>query len=160
MTFLGGALVGVLIGFGAAILLTLRGGKHRGDGPRPGARRSVPTVLAALALVVAAAAFVRSGRHDGRADTGGSTTTSTTARDTAPTTTPVTAPRATVSVPNVVGLARETAVEKLQNAGLHATFAALTLSNVPPGFVISQSPLPGGLVAPGAAVSLVVSSTP
>ena len=46
----------------------------------------------------------------------------------------------------------------LKNAGLKVSVETLSLSNVPSGFVISQTPLPAALVTAGSTVSLVVSA--
>ena len=68
---------------------------------------------------------------------------------------------ATISVPNVVGLAQATAQSTITAAGL--TNGAVTNANsatVPAGSVISQNPAAGSAVASGASVSLVVSLGP
>src|SRR5678816_2393932 len=68
---------------------------------------------------------------------------------------------ATITVPNVVGLAQATAQSTITAAGL--TNGAVTNANsatVPAGSVISQNPAAGSAVASGASVSLVVSLGP
>jgi|GEM_PF-1349304 len=64
-----------------------------------------------------------------------------------------------VSVPNVVGQAQSTASSTLVNAGLAVGTVTQQCSNtVAAGRVISQNPAAGASVAPGTAVSLVVST--
>jgi hypothetical protein len=162
MSFLGGALVGVVIGLGAGLLF---GRSSRPDGSNRG---GIAIVMAALALIASGIAVARSGSHDhttaatGAVATQPAATTSTTGAALAPSTTPATAPGlvpgATVSVPQVVTFSRDAAVAALGKAGLKASVETLALANVPAGFVISQSPLPAAEVAVGTSVSLVVSS--
>ena len=63
-----------------------------------------------------------------------------------------------VIVPNVVGLSQSAATSALANLGLTATVTLQTSATVPAGNVISQNPAAGASVAPGTAISLVVSS--
>jgi hypothetical protein len=68
---------------------------------------------------------------------------------------------ATVTVPNVVGMAQAAAESSITTAGL--TVGTVTLQSsatVPAGNVISQNPLAGANVSPGTAVDLVVSTGP
>ena len=66
-----------------------------------------------------------------------------------------------VMVPNVVGLAQDAAQAALTNAGLMVGTVTMANSNAAPaGNVISQNPLAGTSVAPGAVVALVVSLGP
>jgi PASTA domain len=139
-------------------------GAPAGGGPtRPATPWLVAvTAISAVALVVAGIALARSGGH-GRSAASSPTTTSSTTTTTVPepagSTTPSTQLGGTVSVPNVVGTARNVAVATLEKAGLKVSVDTLALANVPPGFVISQNPLPAGLVMPGATVALVVSAS-
>ena len=148
MIFVAGALVGAVLGFGAATIRARRTGEL-----------GVATILAAVALIVAAIALARSGGHDHVvvAPTP-TTTTSTTQVAASSTTTSTTQVAPTVSVPNVVGQARQQAVTALVAAGLRVSIDTLALANVPPGFVISQNPLPAGIVARGTTILLVVSA--
>ncbi len=66
-----------------------------------------------------------------------------------------------ISVPNVVGLAQDAATTTIETAGLViGTVTQVSSGTVPVGQVISQSPLAGTLVSPGAFVSIAVSSGP
>jgi hypothetical protein len=180
MSFFGGAVVGVVAGLAAGILLARsRAGpssrRASGDGA-PGRSSSgsgrVAIVMATVAIVVSGVALVRSGHTDHTSTTDTATTTtgapngSNTSPSTttpggaagAPSTTTTLFVGATVSVPNVVEMTKDAAVATLGNVGLKATVETLPLANVPPGFVISQSPLPSAQVTAGSPVSLVVSS--
>jgi hypothetical protein len=157
VSFLGGALVGAVVGLGAGVLLGRRG---RSGTSNAGA---IAIVIAAVALVASGVALSRSGRKEPAtsaavAIVAGTTTTTTSPTVAASTTTPGTATDATVSVPNVVGSGRDDAVTTLEKIGLKPSVETLSLANVPDGFVISQSPLPAAVVTVGSTVSLVVSS--
>jgi beta-lactam-binding protein with PASTA domain len=68
---------------------------------------------------------------------------------------------ASVVVPDVVGASQQAATTTLNNAGLLVGGVTQQSSNlVPDGDVISQNPVAGTSVAPGSAVSLVVSTGP
>jgi beta-lactam-binding protein with PASTA domain len=68
---------------------------------------------------------------------------------------------ASITVPNVVGLAQNAAAAALQKANLTVgSITRQTSTSVPAGSVISQNPAAGTSVAPGSAVDLVVSSGP
>ncbi|HXI31461.1 MAG TPA: PASTA domain-containing protein, partial [Vicinamibacterales bacterium] len=68
---------------------------------------------------------------------------------------------APVTVPNVVGLTQAAASTAITGAGLTVgTITTASSATVPAGSVISQTPVAGGQIAPGGAVSLVVSSGP
>jgi beta-lactam-binding protein with PASTA domain len=68
---------------------------------------------------------------------------------------------ATVTVPNVLTLTQSAATTALANASLTlGTVSTTSNSIVPAGLVFSQDPVPGTEVAPGTAVSLIVSSGP
>ena len=64
----------------------------------------------------------------------------------------------TATVPNVVGLTQSAAVTAIQAANLIATVTFQTSTTVAAGIVISQDPVGGVKVAPGSAVTIVVSS--
>jgi hypothetical protein len=158
MSFLGGALVGGVLGLGAGVLFARRPPQPRGTN-----LGGVAIVIAALALMASGIALARSDRHDQTNATAPanvpSTSTSPTVAAPAPsTTTSSLSAASTVSVPNVVAQPTATATATLEHLGLKATVETLGLANVPAGFVISQSPLPAALVPVGSAVSLVVSS--
>jgi hypothetical protein len=124
---------------------------------RPNA--NLATVLALLALVIAIIALARSGGSSSTADNTSDTTTTT--LPVSPITSTTTLPSigtGTISVPNVVGLPRTLAISQIQAAGLKADVQQLPLSNVPSGYVVSQSPLAATRVAPGTSVALVLSS--
>ncbi|HTD50033.1 MAG TPA: PASTA domain-containing protein [Acidimicrobiia bacterium] len=155
MSFVGGALVGGVLGLGAGALL---GRRNRSDRTNLGA---VAVTLAAVALIASGIAIARSGGHGPttRATSAPTTSTAPPAPSTpTPTSTTIPSVASTESVPNVVGQRTATATATLEHLGLRATVETLALANVPAGFVISQSPLPAALVPPGTAVSLVVSS--
>ena len=164
MSFLGGAIVGLVIGLLGGVILARPRRADPEAGP-PGRRSrsdwsGIAIAMAALALGASGVALVRSDRRRSNGSTApaGSTPTSTTGVAPArPTTTTVTSGTATVSVPNVVGMARTNAEASLQDAGLKASVETLSLANVPAGFVISQTPLPAAVVPIGTTVSLVVS---
>jgi len=66
-----------------------------------------------------------------------------------------------VVVPNVVGLTQSAATAAITGANLVVgTVTQQSSASVPAGNVISQSPLAAASVAPGSAVSLVVSTGP
>ena len=68
---------------------------------------------------------------------------------------------ASITVPNVVGLAQNAAAAALQKANLTVgSITRQTSTSVPAGSVISQNPAAGTSVAPGSAVDLVVSLGP
>jgi hypothetical protein len=63
-----------------------------------------------------------------------------------------------VTVPNVSRLARKDAEAALKRAHLEVNIETLPLANVPPGFVLSQNPLPEAKTTAGSTVTLVVSA--
>ena len=65
-----------------------------------------------------------------------------------------------VAVPNVEGIERELAVERIERAGLEAEVQEEASSDVEPNFVISQSPDAGARIAQGETVTIVVSTGP
>jgi penicillin-binding protein 1A len=73
----------------------------------------------------------------------------------APTTT---APLPPVPVPNVVGMPATRAVDVLAGAGFSAVQRPVPDADYPPGYVVRQSPKPGALTRPGAAVTLEVAA--
>jgi penicillin-binding protein 1A len=75
----------------------------------------------------------------------------------APTTTAALAP---VSVPNVVGMPADAAVERLSRAGLTATERRVPNTDYPPGYVVRQVPGPGARVPTGSPVTLEVAAAP
>ena len=158
MVFVGGALAGVVLGLGAGALLQRRAGR-----PNFAEGRGLATTVALIALLVAAVALANSGRARDRgvvAAAAASTPTAPPHQASTSTTTSRPADRSSglVTVPNVERIARAEAVTKLERAGLKVTIESLPLSNVPAGFVISQSPLPNALTTAGATVTLVVSA--
>ena len=165
MTFVAGALVGIVLGLGAGLALgrRTRSGTPADAGPMVGSKewRGGVTAIAAIALVVAAVALVQSNRHNGNSVAAPPTTTTTsTAPQSAGSTTASSTPLgATVSVPNVVGSTRSVAIAALEKAGLKVSIDTLALANVPDGFVISQNPLPAAMLSPGSTVALVVSAS-
>ena len=129
--------------------------------PRPDLR----SLVAVAALVVAIIALVRSGDN-------GSPASDTTPRPTdqpvttvAPTISSTTTSESTtsttvlrdVTVPNVVGMTQTTAAETLTRAGLRSHVQTLPLTNVPAGFVVTQTPMAFSTTTSGAIVSLGVS---
>ena len=88
------------------------------------------------------------------------TAPTSTAPPSSTTTTEPTVPTGLVTVPNVSHPPRtqKDAVTILNRAGLEVKIETLALSNVPPGYVISQSPLPEAMTAAGSTVLLVVSA--
>lgn len=66
-------------------------------------------------------------------------------------------PADTIAVPDVVGLRRDEAQEKLKEAGL-AVGEFSTRPGNEPGLILSQDPVAGVRVAPGTAVSLVIAA--
>ena len=149
--------VGLLVGCGAAVaigLLVARSGRRsdRTKGP------DLTTWLAAVALVLSIVALVRSGR-DSPAPTAEPAQAPTAPAPTAPLpTTTVTTARATVEVPNLVGLPRAIAVQRVQGLGLQSDVETLALASTPAGYVVSQTPLPVSRLPVGSTVVLVVSS--
>ena len=116
----------------------------------------------AVAFVVAVFAFV--GRANTEHKPRRTAPTTTTPAPVATTTAPASIPTTTafslldhVSVPAVVELPRDAATAAVERVGLTPKVMTVSLANVPRGFVISQSPLPGALVPKGSTVSLVVS---
>ena len=171
MVFVGGALVGLVIGAAATLLVVRRSGRaNLLEG------RGLAVSIAAVALVVAAIALANTHHAGGNsAAAPPATSPPTAAPSAAPTTTtagtsPATSstttastptgevPTGEVTVPKVEALTRAEAVPILEHAGLKVSIETLSLSNVPPGFVISQSPLPGATTAAGTVVALVVSA--
>ncbi|MGH3059648.1 MAG: Stk1 family PASTA domain-containing Ser/Thr kinase [Gaiellaceae bacterium] len=65
-----------------------------------------------------------------------------------------------VSVPNVEGIERQLAVERIEGAGLQAEVEEQASSDVEANFVISQSPDAGARIAQGETVTIVVSTGP
>ena len=65
-----------------------------------------------------------------------------------------------VAVPNVEGIERELAVERIESAGLEAEVEEQASSDVEANFVISQSPDAGARIAQGETVTIVVSTGP
>jgi serine/threonine-protein kinase len=65
-----------------------------------------------------------------------------------------------VAVPNVEGIERALAVERIEQAGLEAEVEEQPSSDVEENFVISQSPDAGARIAQGETVTIVVSTGP
>ena len=165
MEFAAGALVGLVAG-AAATLALLR----RNTAARALEGRGLVLAVAAAALVVAAIALADSNRSHGSVaaptttvapaptTTSAAPTTGAGTTATSSTTTVTTPPTGAVTVPKVESLSRAEAVPILERAGLKVSIETLPLSNVPPDYVISQSPLPGATANAGTVVVLVVSA--
>jgi beta-lactam-binding protein with PASTA domain len=65
-----------------------------------------------------------------------------------------------VGVPNVVGLERDLAVQRIEEAELEASVKEQASTEVEQGFVIEQSPPAGSRIAKGDTVTIVVSTGP
>ena len=108
----------------------------------------VVLVLAGVTTAGLLGAFTPGGppvNHHGRATTG--------------TTIPITAKKATV--PNVIGLSVAQAMSSLSSAGLSSGEVDLKPSNsIPPGTIISQSPVAGSLVSRGSNIEIAESTGP
>ena len=167
MIFVGGAIVGCVVGLVSGVLLQRRFGHSTLV-----AGRGVAITIALVALLVAGVALANSERDRDRgsplaaAPAGtGATTTSTAGApsSTTPgssTTSSGSTATGMVSVPNVSHppLERQEAVAILKRAGLEVNVESLPLSNVPAGFVLSQNPLPATSVVAGSTVTLVVTA--
>jgi len=169
MVFLAGAIAGGVVGLVAGALLQRRAG-----GSRIVEGRGLATTIALLALLVAAGALAAGARD--RDDSGDSvpaasaatTTTPTTAGTTtsspsstsSTTTTGPAGPTGLVTVPNVSNppRTRTDAEAILKRAHLQVNVQSVPLSNVPPGYVLSQTPLPEAKTTAGSTVTLVVSA--
>jgi hypothetical protein len=152
MVFFAGALAGLVVGLAAGAVLQRRAGRSS-----PVEGRGFATVVALLALLVAAVALANSDRETSRAAT---TTSTATTNAAASTTTATSPPDGLISVPNVVNIARRQAVPILRRAGFKVGIELLPVSNVPADFVISQDPLPAASARAGSTVTLVVSAAP
>ena len=163
MVFFAGAIAGAVIGLIAGALLQRRGGSGFFAG------RGFATAVAVLALVVAAVALARSDHNPspGTATpvtaapaTAATTTTAAAATTTTLAGSPTTGsqPGGPITVPQVQTLSRADAVGMLERLGLKVSIETLPLSNVPAGFVLSQSPLAGATVPKGTLVTLEVSA--
>jgi hypothetical protein len=157
MTFLAGAIAGGVVGLVAGAML-----QRKSAGSSVLESRSLATAIALLALVVAAVALAGRERDrdhgSGSAATTNVTSTTVAAVAASSTTTQVTS--GLVTVPNVSHppFTREDAEAALKRAHLEVNIETLPLSNVPPGFVISQNPLPEATTPAGSTVTLVVSA--
>jgi ABC-type uncharacterized transport system permease subunit len=159
MSFLAGAIAGGVVGLVAGALLQRRAGSSSVVHSR-----GFATTLALVALVVAAVALAASADDGDRASAPIPVASATVPTSTAPpastTTSEPRVPTGLVTVPNVSHppRTRNDAVAILKRAGLEVNIETLVLSNVPPGYVISQSPLPEAMTAAGSRVLLVVSA--
>ncbi|MDQ1426180.1 MAG: hypothetical protein QOD72_3678 [Acidimicrobiaceae bacterium] len=158
MIFMAGAIAGGVVGLVVGAML-----QRRSPGSSVLGRSSLATVIALLALVVAAIALANSERdrdHGTGSAAATSVTTTTVAASSTTATTTATTVRGLVTVPNVSHppLTREDAVAAVKRAHLEVNIETLALSNVPPGFVISQNPLPEATTTAGSTVTLVVSA--
>jgi hypothetical protein len=161
VVLLAGAIAGVVLGLVAGALLQRRAG-----GSSLAESRGVATTISLIALLVAAGALAASARD--RDDSGGSVSTATTtiagatgtASASSTTTSVPPEPAGLVTVPNVAHppRSRKDAVAILKRAHLEVNIETLALSNVPPGYVISQNPLPEVKTTAGSTVTLVVSA--
>jgi hypothetical protein len=160
VTFVAGLVAGIIITtLGALFVFQARVIEGAGRNRMPDLR----SLIAVAALIIAIVALARSGQHDSKA------TTVATVPATVPTTTG--APAATsstssttsttvlrqVTVPKVVGLSQEAAIAALQGSGLRSHVQMLPLANVPPGFVVTQSPGAFETTTSGAIIALGVS---
>jgi PASTA domain len=173
MVFLAGAIAGGVVGVVAGALLQRRaGGSSIFEG------RGLATTIALLALLVAAGALAAGARV--RNDSGDSvpaasavtTTTAGTAGTTATTATSSPSSRSSttthgpagptglVTVPNVSNppRTRTDAEAILKRAHLQVNVQSVPLSNVPPGYVLSQTPPPEAKTTAGSMVTLIVSA--
>ena len=157
MTFLAGAIAGGVVGLVAGTML-----QRRSTGSSVLESRSLATGIALLALVVAAVALAGSerDRDHGTGSAAATNVTSTTVAAVAASSTTTKVTSGLVTVPNVSHppLTREDAEAALKRAHLEVNIETLALSNVPPGFVISQNPLPEATTTAGSTVTLVVSA--
>jgi hypothetical protein len=104
-------------------------------------------LISLLALVVAVVAFVRSG--DSGSDSASAPSAPATDRSSSSVATDGSASSSTsssvlvanVTVPTVVGLSQKDATAELQALGLRVLVQTLPLRNVPPGFVVTQTPI-------------------
>lgn len=165
MVFFAGVVAGGAVGLLTGAVLPRRGGSSVVAG------RNFATALAVAALVVASVALARSDRGSGGSAVAGNasptttagagaTTTTGAAGATSTTTTTITGTQSSgpVTVPNVQTLSRADAVSTLERLGLKVSIETLPLANVPPGFVLTQAPLPGATTTAGALVTLEVSA--
>jgi len=158
MWFAAGLVIGLAAG---AALVLLLGHARRGQLE---AHTTLAIGLAVVALVLSIVAVARS-----RSDTStapNDATRSTVAASppagtafTAPATVPATSTTLLVSTPNVIGLSRDAAITLLTGQGLRPDVESEVLTNVPAGFVVSQSPLGGTEVPLGSTVVITVSSS-
>jgi len=169
MVFLAGAIAGGVVGLVAGALLQRRAG-----GSRIVEGRGLATTIALLALLVAAGALAAGARDlDDSGDsvpaasaattttpTTAGTTTSSPSSTSSTTTTGPAGPTGLVTVPNVSNppRTRTDAEAILKRAHLQVTVQSVPLSNVPPGYVLSQTPLPEAKTTAGSTVTLVVSA--
>jgi PASTA domain len=156
MMFVSGLLLGIVAGVGIAAWVA-----RRTSGPLAfgGRRRGIPLAIAALALVILAMVLSRRDRDD-HTPVAVPTSNSTTSEPPTSSTTSTTKPRAIVTVPDLVGETRATALATLRNLGLHSSIQTIPASSVPPDFVLSQNPATASSVTAGATVSLVISAAP
>jgi len=173
MVFLAGAIAGGVVGLVAGALLQRRAG-----GSRIVEGRGLATTIALLALLVAAVALAAGARdRDDSGDsvpaasaatrtttttagTAGTTATSSPSSTSSTTTTGPAGPTGLVTVPNVSNppRTRTDAEAILKSAHLQVNVQSVPLSNVPPGYVLSQTPLPEAKTTAGSTVTLVVSA--
>jgi len=158
MIFVGGAIAGGVVGLVAGALLQRRAGRSSFV-----ESRGLATTIALIALVVAAVALAASARDRGTSAgtaPAPSATTAGTSSASSTTTTVPTEPTGLVTVPNVSHPPRtqKDAVAILRRAHLEVGIDTLALANVPPGFVISQNPLPEATTTAGSTVTLVISA--
>jgi len=125
--------------------------------------RTLGGAIGAIVLAAGAFAVIRGAANDSPSPTPSTppptTTTapSTTSTVPDPPTTTTTRRAERVSVPTVVGIARDDAITQLAGAGLESRVQTLPSPGTPAGFVLSQSPLPGVEIGKGSTVVLVVS---
>jgi hypothetical protein len=123
--------------------------------------QALPLIVSLLALLLSVVALAESSRHRQS-----NNTTIAVSPTLPPTTVPVAsststtqpAPGSVVEVPNVLRLSESNAATILTRAGLRMSVETLTLSNVPSGYVLSQSPLPEATAPAGSTVNLIVSA--
>ena len=114
----------------------------------------------AIALAVCAALGLFNGDSDKNAQQGGYASYYSSITETIVTETqqPQTNPPETVKVPDVVGLSKEDAVEKISNAGLIHSVSETDSQTVPKGFVVSQSPVSGSSIEKGETITIYISN--
>ncbi len=157
MLFAVGVFIGCVAGLVAALALSLPDRMFF-------AKQTVPIIIALVALVLGSVALVESTRSHDSNPAPAAIATATTVPPAPPTSsaaTPTTGardPNGDIQVPNVLKLKEADALSIIQQSGLQSNVDTISLANVPSGFVMSQSPLPGSTAPPGTTVNLQISA--